>query len=229
MSNYIHAYLNTPIGKEQNVKIERIIPMYPVSKDEVNYQRLIKVLSLYRLTMGQARQEELVDYILKSGMKDRDYINSLFINLCPYVRTDEAWKNRMRERKPVVAVKKKTERQLTIEALQNELQNCEKQLLALEEEKKNQKVFDIIGMIVTNIQHGEGLITDFDGVRITVEYDEIGEKKHQLPQAFDSGFLVSEYPDFLESFKKSKEIDVEVENVNKRNGEIKKQLSALVI
>ena len=84
-------------------------------------------------------------------------------------------------------------------------------------------------MIVTNIQHGEGLITDFDGARITVEYDEIGEKKHQLPQAFDSGFLVSEYPDFLESFKKSQEIDVEVENVNKRIGEIKKQLSVLLI
>ena len=58
------------LGQDQKVKIERIIPMYPVSKDEVNYQRLIKVLSLYRLTMGQARQEELVNYILESGFDD---------------------------------------------------------------------------------------------------------------------------------------------------------------
>ena len=94
------------LGKNQTVKIERIIPMYPVSKDEVNYRRLIKVLSLYRLTMGQARQEELVDYILESGMKDRDYIKNLFINLSPHVRTDEAWKEKMAERKPVVEVKK---------------------------------------------------------------------------------------------------------------------------
>ena len=217
------------LGKEQNVKIERIIPMYPVSKDEVNYQRLIKVLSLYRLTMGQARQEELVDYILKSGMKDRDYINSLFINLSPYVRTDEAWKNRMRERQPIVVAKKKTERQMRIEALQKELQNCEKQLLALEEEKKNQKVYDIIGMIVTHIKYGEGLVIDFDGARITVEYDEMGEKKYQLPQAFESGYLVSEYPDFLDSFKKDKGIDLEMEKINKTIEEIKRQLSTLMI
>lgn len=75
------------LGKNQQVKIERIFPMYPVSKDEVNYQRLIKVLSLYRLTMGQARQEELVNYILESGFDDKEYLRSLFINLSPYMRT----------------------------------------------------------------------------------------------------------------------------------------------
>lgn len=88
------------LGKNQKVKIERIIPMYPVSKDEVNYQRLIKILSLYRLTMGQARQEELVDCFLKNGIKDCD-IKELFINLSPYVRTDNAWKEMMAKRKSV--------------------------------------------------------------------------------------------------------------------------------
>ena len=34
------------LGKTQAVKIERIIPMYPVSKDEVNYDRLKKILSV---------------------------------------------------------------------------------------------------------------------------------------------------------------------------------------
>src|SRR5665647_2507586 len=37
------------------VKIERIVPMYPMSKDGIAYERLIKILSLYRLTLGQAR------------------------------------------------------------------------------------------------------------------------------------------------------------------------------
>lgn len=66
----------------------------------VNYQRLIKILSLYRLTMGQARQEELVDCFLKSGIKDSD-LKELFINLSPYVRTDNAWKEMMANRKSV--------------------------------------------------------------------------------------------------------------------------------
>ena len=217
------------LGKNQKVKIERIVPMYPVSKDEVNYQRLIQVLSLYRLTMGQARQEELVDYILHNGKKNMEYINSLFINLSPYVRKDNAWKKRMSERQPVVEAKKKTERQILIETLQNELQNCKKQLIALTAEKKNQKVIDIIGMIVTHIQYGEGMVTYSDGARITVEYDDIGEKKYQLPQAFESGYLVSEYPDFLENFRNAKEFDIKVENINDRIEEINQQLSALMI
>ena len=29
-------------GENQSVKIERLVPMYPMSKDEVNYERLIK-------------------------------------------------------------------------------------------------------------------------------------------------------------------------------------------
>ena len=30
-------------GDEQAVKIERIVPMYPMSRDEVSYERLIKI------------------------------------------------------------------------------------------------------------------------------------------------------------------------------------------
>ena len=53
-------------GKNQSVKIERLVPMYPMSKDEMNYERLIKILSLYRLTLGQARQEELLEYLFNA-------------------------------------------------------------------------------------------------------------------------------------------------------------------
>ncbi len=70
-------------GKNQSVKIERIVPMYPVSKDEATYERLIKILSLYRLTMGQARQEELLDYMFKE-FEDDEELKELFINLSPY-------------------------------------------------------------------------------------------------------------------------------------------------
>ena len=42
---------------EDMVKIERIVPMYPYSRDGQAYTRLIKILSMYRLTLGQPRQE----------------------------------------------------------------------------------------------------------------------------------------------------------------------------
>jgi len=70
-------------GKNQSVKIERMVPMYPMSKDEVNYERLIKVLSLYRLTMGQARQEELLEYLFEA-FSDTSALKDLFINLSPF-------------------------------------------------------------------------------------------------------------------------------------------------
>ena len=70
-------------GQNQTVKIERILAQYPISKDEVIYERLIKILSLYRLTMGQSRQEELLDYIFKE-FKDVDQLKDLFIDLSPY-------------------------------------------------------------------------------------------------------------------------------------------------
>ena len=70
-------------GSNQEIKIERIVPMYPLSKDEVNYERLIKVLSLYRLTLGQARQEELLEYIFHQ-FEETEELKQLFINLSPY-------------------------------------------------------------------------------------------------------------------------------------------------
>lgn len=54
-----------------------------MSKDKVNYNRLIKVLSLYRLTLGQPRQEELLN-ALGSSFEQIDNIDDLFINLSPF-------------------------------------------------------------------------------------------------------------------------------------------------
>ena len=68
------------------IKIERIVPIYPFSRDEIKYDRLIKILSLYRLTLGQARQEELLESILKRIDINENEVNELFINLSPYYK-----------------------------------------------------------------------------------------------------------------------------------------------
>ena len=70
---------------DQKVKIERIVPLYPMSKDIGSYRRLIKILSLYRVTLGQARQEELLEYLLENSEDSKD-LKDLFINLSPYYK-----------------------------------------------------------------------------------------------------------------------------------------------
>ena len=70
---------------EDMLKIERIVPMYPFSRDGIAYERLIKILSLYRLTLGQARQEELLEYIFNSCENTED-MKKLFINLSPFYK-----------------------------------------------------------------------------------------------------------------------------------------------
>ena len=62
--------------------------MYPMSKDEVNYESLIKILSLYRLTLGQARQEELLEYLFRE-FKDTSGLKELFIDLSPFSKGKE--------------------------------------------------------------------------------------------------------------------------------------------
>ena len=71
--------------KEDMLKIERIVPMYPFSRDENAYERLIKILSLHRLTLGQARQEELLEYIF-DNCENPEEMKDLFINLSPYYK-----------------------------------------------------------------------------------------------------------------------------------------------
>ena len=78
------------LGKDQEVKIERIVPKYPFSKDVAAYQRLIAILSLYRLSMGQPRQEELLESVMKAVPEDdRDKLKQLFINLSPFSAKQE--------------------------------------------------------------------------------------------------------------------------------------------
>ena len=72
-------------NSDDMIKIERIVPMYPLSRDELIYERLIKILSLYRLTLGQARQEELLNYLF-TNFDSEDDLRKLFINLSPFYK-----------------------------------------------------------------------------------------------------------------------------------------------
>ena len=69
-------------GRKDLEYIERIIPLYPMSEENGRYRRLIEVLSLYRLTMGQPRQEELLQ-MLAGKVSDED-IEKLLFNLSPF-------------------------------------------------------------------------------------------------------------------------------------------------
>ena len=75
--------------REDMIKIERIVPMYPCSRDCMAYERLIKILSMYRLTLGQTRQQELLDYLFKN-CDEPEKLRDLFINLSPYYKENKS-------------------------------------------------------------------------------------------------------------------------------------------
>lgn len=73
--------------EENGYKIERIVPMYPLSADNVKYDRLMKLLNYYRITLGQPRQEELLEYLLQNvGENEVETLKELFVNLSPFYR-----------------------------------------------------------------------------------------------------------------------------------------------
>ena len=74
-------------NREKIEWIERIVPQYPMSSDVDRYRHLIDVLSLYRLTMGQPRQEELLD-MLASQHLTQNQIDELLFNLSPIRRIE---------------------------------------------------------------------------------------------------------------------------------------------
>lgn len=73
---------------ENGYKIERIVPMYPLSTDYMKYERLMKLLNYYRITLGQPRQEELLEYLLQNVREDEmETLKELFVNLSPFYRS----------------------------------------------------------------------------------------------------------------------------------------------
>jgi hypothetical protein len=71
---------------EGTTKIERFVPMMPLSRDVFRLDHALKVLALYRLAFGQPRQEELLNNLLQREFNDEEIkiiTQSLVINLSP--------------------------------------------------------------------------------------------------------------------------------------------------
>ncbi len=51
-----------------SARIHRVLAHYPLSRDIAKYERLRNALTLYRLTLGQPRQEDMVDMLAKRGL-----------------------------------------------------------------------------------------------------------------------------------------------------------------
>lgn len=62
-----------------------LVPMYPFSQDKTKYDRLINVLALYRLTLGQPRQEEMISILQREDLSS-EQMEELFFDLSPYSR-----------------------------------------------------------------------------------------------------------------------------------------------
>ena len=69
------------------LSIQRFVPLYPFSRDRARYEELIRVLSFYRLTFGQPRQDELIEALHSIGIAEemKEELYKLVINLSPVV------------------------------------------------------------------------------------------------------------------------------------------------
>ena len=70
----------------QKISIDRIVPLYPFSKDIDKYYTMLKVLAYYRFTFGQPRQEELIQIL--ANHIDFSILNELMIQLSPINKRD---------------------------------------------------------------------------------------------------------------------------------------------
>ena len=56
---------------DNGYQIDRHIPFYPLSKEEYKLSKLKKALAVYRMAFGQARQEDLIDFINNNISSER--------------------------------------------------------------------------------------------------------------------------------------------------------------
>lgn len=82
----IVPYWCLPNADDNYIKIERIVPMYPFSEDRLKYECLINMLSYYRLTLGQPRQEDIIEMLRRMGIESENVDERLFFNLSPFNR-----------------------------------------------------------------------------------------------------------------------------------------------
>lgn len=66
-----------------DARIERHIPVLPLSRDEERLQQMLRSLALYRSVIGQPRQEELVELLTGQDLPDGLTFEDLRIDLSP--------------------------------------------------------------------------------------------------------------------------------------------------
>jgi hypothetical protein len=84
-SSDLIPYWHVPQGV---ARIERFVPMLPMSRETIRLNELLRILSLYRLAFGQPRQQELLEFLLKRGdLAEMDEVadlgKKLLIDLAP--------------------------------------------------------------------------------------------------------------------------------------------------
>jgi hypothetical protein len=72
----------------QNIFIERQVPTIPYSKEVRKLKDLLKTISVYRIALGQPRQEDLVNHLINNFNENEieKVQEELLINLSPYRR-----------------------------------------------------------------------------------------------------------------------------------------------
>jgi hypothetical protein len=70
----------------QNIFIERQVPTIPYSKEVKKLKNLLRTISVYRIALGQPRQEELVNHLIENFSEEEiEKVQAeLLINLSPY-------------------------------------------------------------------------------------------------------------------------------------------------
>lgn len=73
--------------------LERIVPMAPFSSEIERLDEILRILSLYRLSFGQPRQQELIENLLRRNYTDadlREIRDALLVDLAPINRVLKA-------------------------------------------------------------------------------------------------------------------------------------------
>jgi hypothetical protein len=75
---------------EGGAKIERYVPALPLSRDRARYASLVRSLAIYRMAFGQSRQEDMVEYLLRTMPMERisGILAETQVDLSPPVSTE---------------------------------------------------------------------------------------------------------------------------------------------
>ena len=72
-----------PQDHECSRKIERIIPFYPLSREHLFIDDLLKMQAVYRMVIGQPHQDELLSLLRNLSDEDREKIMRYTLSLAP--------------------------------------------------------------------------------------------------------------------------------------------------